>query len=86
MLGKKRRIRSVKSYLSDDEAGQSHPSDGADQLHGGAVVDVAVPHLEVFALLLLLPQQVDREAAPLGAARLELACLHVKVASAEIFW
>ena len=39
--------------------------------------------LEVLALALLLGQEVDGEAAPLRAARLELALLHVQVASTE---
>ena len=48
---KKGRIRSVNvCHLSDDEAGQGHPGDGADQLHGGAVVDVAVSHCELLGL------------------------------------
>ena len=37
--------------------------------------------LEVLALALLLGQEVDGEAAPLRAARLELAPVHVQVAS-----
>ena len=39
--------------------------------------------LEVLALALLLGQEVDGEAAPLRAARLELAPVHVQVASTE---
>ena len=44
----------ISPHLSDDEAGQSHPSDGADQLHGGAVVDVAVPHRELLGFVLIV--------------------------------
>ena len=52
---KKGRIRSVNvCHLSDDEAGQSHPGDGADQLHRGAVVDVAVSHCELLGLVLIV--------------------------------
>ena len=39
--------------------------------------------LEVLALALLLGQEVDGEAAPLRAARLELAPVHVQVPSTE---
>ena len=39
--------------------------------------------LEVLALALLLGQEVDGEAAPLRAARLELAPLHVQVPGTE---
>ena len=39
--------------------------------------------LEVLALALLLGQEVDGEAAPLRAASLELAPVHVQVASTE---
>ena len=41
-------------HLPDDEPGQRHPSDGADQLDGGAVVDVAVPHSELLGLVLVV--------------------------------
>ena len=41
-------------------------------------------NLELLALCLLLSQEVDSEAAPLGGARLELAPVHVEVAGAEV--
>ena len=44
----------VRPYLSDDEPRQGHPSDGADQLHGGAVVDVSIPHCELLGLVLVV--------------------------------
>ena len=37
-------------HLPDDQPGQGHPGDGADQLHRRTVVDVAVPHCELFRL------------------------------------
>ena len=48
-------------HLPDDEAGQRHPGDGAHQLDGGAVVDVAVADRELLALGLVLVHWRDNE-------------------------
>ena len=41
-------------HLADDEPGEGHARDGADELDGGAVVDVAVAHGEFLALGLVV--------------------------------
>lgn len=41
-------------HLADDESGQGHARDGADELDGVAVVDVAVADSELFALGLVV--------------------------------
>ena len=41
-------------HLPDDEPGKSHAGDGADELDGVAVVDVAVADSELFALGLVV--------------------------------
>lgn len=70
-----------KSYLSYNKSRKSHARDGAHQLHGGAVVDISFPHLELLRLALVVVQQVDGEGAPLGGRRVEVAILHVQVPS-----
>ena len=42
------------SYLSDDQPGQSHASDGADQLDCGPVVDVSILDCELLRLRLII--------------------------------
>ena len=41
-------------HLADDEAGQGHARDAADQLHAAPVVDVPVPHRELLTLRLIV--------------------------------
>ena len=41
-------------HLPDDEPGKSHAGDGADELDGSAVVDVAVSNRELLALGLVV--------------------------------
>ena len=47
-------ILNTMSHLSDDQPGQSHASDGADQLDCGPVVDVAVLDCELLRLRLII--------------------------------
>ena len=46
--------KSSLSHLPDDQPGQGHASDGADQLDSGPVVDVAVPDSELLRFRLIL--------------------------------
>ena len=46
--------KSSLSHLPDDQPGQGHASDGADQLDSGPVVDVAVLHCELLGLGLIV--------------------------------
>ena len=52
-------------------------------IHQDKVFKEVLLHLELLPLVLLLGQEVDGEAAPLRAARLELAPVHVQVAGTE---
>lgn len=76
-------LQTNQSNLSNDHSGQSHASDAAHKLHSGAIVDEALPHLHHLPILVLLLHQVDREAAPLGAASMEPSIVHMKISGAH---
>ena len=71
------------SYLSNYQPRQSHAGDGANQLDCGAIVNVAIPHFELFTLCLRIIQKVDRKCSPMSAGGLKVSIFHMEVASAH---